>query len=125
MINIYGLKNCDSCRKAIKYLKKNNLSYEFIDIKNDLLKKNKIKEWLSVHDVDKVINKKSTTWRQLDQNIKEKYLIDALTILEKFPTPIKRPFWEINSKASKQLEPGFFDKQILYLEKIKKNANKN
>ena len=56
MINIYGLKNCDSCRKAIKYLKKNNLSYEFIDIKNDLLKKNKIKEWLSVHDVDKVIN---------------------------------------------------------------------
>ena len=82
MINIYGLKNCDSCRKAIKYLKKNNLSYEFIDIKNDLLKKNKIKEWLSVHDVDKVINKKSTTWRQLDQNIKEKYLIDALTILE-------------------------------------------
>ncbi len=39
MINIYGLKNCDSCRKAIKYLKKNNLSYEFIDIKNDLLKK--------------------------------------------------------------------------------------
>ena len=125
MINIYGLKNCDSCRKAIKYLKKNNLSYEFIDIKNDLLKKNKIKEWLSVHDVDKVINKKSTTWRQLDQNIKEKYLIDALTILENFPTLIKRPFWEINSKASKQLEPGFFDKQIIYLEKIKKNANKN
>ena len=90
-----------------------------------MLKKNKIKEWLSVHDVDKIINKKSTTWRQLDQNIKEKYLIDALTILEKFPTLIKRPFWEINSKASKQLEPGFFDKQILYLEKIKKNANKN
>ena len=125
MISIYGLKNCDSCRKTLKFLKKINLSYEFIDIKNNLLKKNKIKEWLSVHDVDKIINKKSTTWRQLDQNIKEKYQIEALTILEKFPTLIKRPFWEINSKASKQLEPGFFAKQILYLEKIKKNANKN
>ena len=125
MISIYGLKNCDSCRKTLKFLKKINLSYEFIDIKNNLLKKNKIKEWLSVHDVDKIINKKSTTWRQLDQNIKEKYQIEALTILEKFPTLIKRPFWEINSKASKQLEPGFFDQQILYLEKIKKNANKN
>ena len=125
MISIYGLKNCDSCRKTLKFLKKINLSYEFIDIKNNLLKKNKIKEWLSVHDVDKIINKKSTTWRQLDQNIKEKYQIEALTILEKFPTLIKRLFWEINSKASKQLEPGFFDKQILYLEKIKRNANKN
>ena len=125
MISIYGLKNCDSCRNTLKFLKKINLSYEFIDIKSDFLKKNKIKEWLSVHDVDKVINKKSTTWRQLDQNIKEKYQIEALTILEKFPTLIKRPFWEINSEASKQLEPGFFDQQILYLEKIKKNANKN
>ena len=125
MINIYGLKNCDSCRKALRWLDDNNYSYEFFDFKKNSLTKNKIKEWLKVHGINKVLNKKSTTWRQLDQNIKEKYLIDALTILEKFPTLIKRPFWEINSKASKQLEPGFFDKQILYLEKIKKNANKN
>lgn len=117
MINVYGLKNCDSCRKAIKLLEKNNLCYEFIDIKSVLIEKNKIQEWLNVHGADKVINKKSTTWRQLDQNIKEDYHLDALTILEKFPTLIKRPFWEINSKASKQLEPGFFDEQILYLEK--------
>ena len=43
MISIYGLKNCDSCRKTLKFLKKINLSYEFIDIKNDLLKKIKLK----------------------------------------------------------------------------------
>ena len=38
MINIYGLKNCDSCRKAIKWLKDNNYSYEFFDIKNSIKK---------------------------------------------------------------------------------------
>ena len=43
MINVYGLKNCDSCRKAVKFLKKINLSYEFIDIKSDFLKKIKLK----------------------------------------------------------------------------------
>ena len=120
MINIYGLKNCDSCRKAIKWLKDNNYSYEFFDIKVNPIKKNKIKEWLVVHDIDKTLNKKSTTWRQLDQNIKNDFQSDALTILENFPTLIKRPFWEINSKASKQLEPGFLDEQKKYLEKLKK-----
>ena len=120
MINIYGLKNCDSCRKAIKWLKSNNYSYEFFDIKVNPVKKNKIKEWLAVHDIEKTLNKKSATWRQLDQNLKKDFQSDALTILENFPTLIKRPFWEINSKASKQLEPGFLDKQLKYLEKLKK-----
>ena len=69
--------------------------------------KNKIKEWLKVHGIDKILNKKSTTWRQLDQNLKDNFESDALTILENFPTLIKRPFWEINSKTMKQLEPGF------------------
>ena len=41
MINIYGLKNCDSCRKAIKWLKDNNYSYEFFDIKANPIKKSK------------------------------------------------------------------------------------
>ena len=120
MINIYGLKNCDSCRKAIKWLKDNNYSYEFFDIKVNPIKKSKIKEWLTVHGIDKALNKKSTTWRQLDQNIKNDFESDALTILKNFPTLIKRPFWEIDSKAMKQLEPGFLDEQQKYLEKLKK-----
>ena len=66
------------------------------------------------------LNKKSTTWRQLDQNLKNDFESDALTILKNFPTLIKRPFWEINSKAMKQLEPGFLDEQQKYLEKLKK-----
>ena len=48
MINIYGLKNCDSCRKAIKWLKDNNYSYEFFDIKVNPVKKSKIQEnWIT------------------------------------------------------------------------------
>ena len=75
MINIYGLKNCDSCRKAIKWLKDNNYSYEFFDIKVNPIKKSKIKEWLAVHDIEKTLNKKSATWRQLDQNLKKNLLV--------------------------------------------------
>ena len=120
MINIYGLKNCDSCRKAIKWLKDNNYSYEFFDIKVNPIKKSKIKEWLTVHGIDKTLNKNSTTWRQLDQNLKNDFQSDALTILENFPTLIKRPFWEINSKTLKTLEPGFLDEQKKHLKELKK-----
>ena len=120
MINIYGLKNCDSCRKALRWLDDNNHSYEFFDFKKNSLTKNKIKEWLKVHGIDKVLNKKSTTWRQLDQIHRDNYESDALTILENFPTLIKRPFWEINSKTLKTLEPGFLDEQKKYLEELKK-----
>ena len=120
MINIYGLKNCDSCRKALRWLDDNNYSYEFFDFKKNSLTKNKIKEWLKVHGIDKVLNKKSTTWRQLDQNLRDNYESDALTILENFPTLIKRPFWEINSKTLKTLEPGFLDEQKKLLEELKK-----
>ena len=66
------------------------------------------------------MNKKSTTWRQLDQNLRDNYESDALTILENFPTLIKRPFWEINSKTLKTLEPGFLDEQKKLLEELKK-----
>tara|TARA_B100001113_G_scaffold188779_1_gene154623 strand:- start:608 stop:970 length:363 start_codon:yes stop_codon:yes gene_type:complete len=120
MINIYGLKNCDSCRKAIKWLNDNNFTYEFFDFKKNPITKNKTKEWLKVHGIDKILNKKSTTWRQLDQNLKDNYESDALTILENFPTLIKRPFWEISSKALKSLEPGFRDEQMKLLKELKK-----
>ena len=120
MINIYGLKNCDSCRKALQWLNDKNYSYEFFDLKKITITQSKIKEWLKVHNSDKILNKKSTTWRQLDQELKDKCESDALSILENFPTLIKRPFWEINSKAQKSLEPGFRDMQKKYLEELKK-----
>ena len=48
MINIYGLKNCDSCRKAIKWLNDNNHSYEFFDFKKNSITKNKITKFLRI-----------------------------------------------------------------------------
>ena len=59
MINIYGLKNCDSCRKAINWLKDNNYSFDFFDIKANPIKKSKIEEWLTVHGIDKALNEKA------------------------------------------------------------------
>ena len=74
---------------------------------------------LNIHSLDKVINKKSTTWRQLDGKLKERINSHFQDILLQFPTLIKRPFWEVDFNAIDDLEPGFKQNQKDYLEKLK------
>ena len=62
MINIYGLKNCDSCRKALKWLDKNNQLYNFFDFKNFALSESLLLKWIEAHSLEKILNKRSTTW---------------------------------------------------------------
>ena len=119
MIILYGLKNCDNCRAATKWLKEKELDFQFIDLKIDPLNKEKLEKWVNTHSLDKVINKKSTTWRQLDGKLKERINSHFQDILLQFPTLIKRPVWEVDSNVINDLEPGFKQNQKDYLEKLK------
>ena len=73
MINIYGLKNCDGCRKAFKWLDKNNYFYNFFDFKDLTLSGVLLLKWIEVHSLEKILNKRSTTWRNLDENFKNNF----------------------------------------------------
>ena len=59
MINIYGLKNCDGCRKALKWLDKNNYFYNFFDFKDLTLSGVLLLKWIEVHSLEKILNKRS------------------------------------------------------------------
>ena len=86
MICIYGLKNCDSCRKAIKWLSSNNIEYKFFNLKDNILSKSTLMEWINVHSLEKIINKKSTTWRNLDDASKNQLDTNAVNIIIDFPS---------------------------------------
>ncbi len=92
MITIYGLKNCDTCRKAIKWLSESGIDHEFIDIRADTPSKADIAAWVDHVGLAAIVNKSSTTWRQLDdvlkENLSEK---NAAQLLAEHPTLIKRP----------------------------------
>ena len=107
MINIYGLKNCDSCRKAIKWLEANKIEYKFFDFKNISLTRPTVLKWVDVHSLDQIINKRSRTWRNLDEELKNQLDTKAIDIIINFPSLIKRPIWEINARSDKALNPGF------------------
>ena len=80
---IYGLKNCDKCRAARKVLQ----NAEFIDIRQVPVSVKAIKKLIDTCG-DKIVNKKSTTWRSLPEIDRQLPLIE---LLQAYPTLIKRP----------------------------------
>jgi len=97
MLKIYGIKNCDSVRKSLKYLKENGIKYEFINFKETQVSQEVINEWLSFTDIDTLFNKRGTTYRTL--NLKELTLSneDKQLWLFKENMLIKRPVIRFNN----------------------------
>jgi Spx/MgsR family transcriptional regulator len=89
---VYGIKNCDSVKKARKWLETNGSSYTFIDLRDDGVDKAEVKRWLDAVGYDVLVNKRSTTWKQLTNNQKEGLNeTSALELLLAHPTLVKRP----------------------------------
>jgi Spx/MgsR family transcriptional regulator len=95
MITVYGLKNCDTCRKALKWLKAENISHVFHDLRQDGASRDQIVQWLKILGADLLINRRSTTWRGLDEA--DRNIVDtahAADLIVAHPALIKRPLIE-------------------------------
>ncbi len=110
MLKLYGINNCDQVKKAKVWLESNNLDYEFFDFKKNSLNEDILVFWLQNSTADQIINKRSTSWRQLSDSeksclteLENKKSKSALTILINKPTLVKRPVLEFE----KQIEFGF------------------
>ncbi|WP_428407885.1 arsenate reductase [Hyphococcus sp.] len=92
---LYGLKNCDTCKKAMKALDAAGESVEFHDVRADGVTKAQIAKWAKAAGWEKLLNKASTTWRGLDDSQKENVTEKkALALMAEYPTLIKRPIIE-------------------------------
>ncbi len=72
MIKVYGIKNCDSIKKALNFFKTNNLDYELQNFKTDPVSCDKVSSWLNDVDMKTLFNSRSTTYRRF--GLKEKNL---------------------------------------------------
>ena len=101
MIKVYGLKNCDTCKRVIKDLKNANINFEFNDFRRDGLELSKVVEWQESLGCDSLINRRGKTWRQLKQSDKEDLTCEkAVDLMFNNPALIKRPVLEIGNKVS-------------------------
>lgn len=92
-ITVYGLKNCSTCVKAIKWLEANNHEVEFIDYRANPIDPAQLVQWAPlVGGWEKLINRASMTWRNLPEERKKPASQEEwLAIANEFPSAIKRP----------------------------------
>ena len=74
MLKVYGIKNCDSVRKARKFLKSHDIPYEFIDFRETPVTQETVNQWLKHSNIDLLFNTRGTTYRTL--KLKEQNLSD-------------------------------------------------
>ncbi len=92
---LFGIKNCDSVKKARKWLEHHNIAHEFHDFRGQGLSKDKLQQWLDTVGPETLINTRSTTWKQLNDNDKALAMSKTATaVILANPTLIKRPVLE-------------------------------
>lgn len=94
MYKVYGIKNCDTIKKAMTWLKEHHIAVEFHDYAKDGISQQKVEEWLQQYNWEQLINKKGTTWRQLPENEKATTKDEAMSLMMKRTSIIKRPIIE-------------------------------
>ena len=93
MLTVYGIKQCDGCRKALRWLEGQGIEHRFHDFRSDGLDAGLLQTWLDSSFADKLINRRSTTWRQLNDEQRQAQGDAQLQLLLEHPTLIKRPIF--------------------------------
>ena len=92
MYTLYGIKNCDTVKKARKWLDENTIAYQFHDFRSDGLDRKLLSKLEASLGWENMLNRRSTSWRQLDDKQKDDLsLAKAIILMLETPTLIKRP----------------------------------
>lgn len=99
MITIYGIKNCNTMKKAFDWLKDHHIPFKFHDYKKEGVSEIKLKTWLLKFNIWEVINAKGSTWRLLSDEQKSNIRDDqsAISLMIEKTSVIKRPLVELEN----------------------------
>jgi arsenate reductase len=96
MVTVYGIKNCNTVKTALEWLKRNKAEIDFHDYKTKGISEAKLKQWSKQVGWESLVNKKGTTWRQLDAATQAKVTNEAaaIALMKEKTSVIKRPLIE-------------------------------
>ena len=100
LVKIYGIKNCDTMKKALNWLDENGIAYDFFNYKKQGADEQVVRAAIAQHGWDTVINRRGTSWRQLPDEQKE--AMDEETAVKaalENPSLIKRPLMMIGDET--------------------------
>ena len=96
MIRVYGIPNCDTIKKARRWLTENGVAHEFVDYQKSGVDETRLRLWVKQVGWEILLNRRGTTWRKLDETLKAG--IDeagAIRVMLANPSIVKRPVLEL------------------------------
>ena len=112
-ITIYGIKNCDTMKKARAWLDSHGIAYDFHDYKAAGAPKERLKAWASELGWETLLNRAGTTFRKLPDADKEGLNErKALALMLEQPSMIKRPVLEVGGKLLVGFKPEVYAKEV-------------
>ncbi len=110
MITIYGIKNCDTMKKAMRWLDEQGIDYRFHDYRKDGLDSKQLRAWEKDLGWEQLLNRRGQLWRKLPQSVRDN--IDratALQCMQDNPGIIKRPLLELDSQRVLGFKPESYE----------------
>ena len=108
-ITLYGIKNCDSVKKARVWLDNKQVNYSFHDYRVDGLDSDLLQRFVDQLGVDAILNQRSTSWRQLSEEQKSDMTPEkAMQLMLETPTLIKRPILSIGDQLFVGFKPDLY-----------------
>ncbi len=113
MITIYGIKNCDTMKKAMVWLDANGIAYEFIDYKKAGVAQQHLPDWNQRAGWKVLLNTRGLMWKKLSEE--ERADVDeakALTLMTQYPALIKRPVLDTGSQLLVGFDPERYNAEL-------------
>ena len=114
-MKVYGIKNCDTVKKALTWLDKNNIKYEFHDFKKLGIDERKLQDWSAKVGWENIINKKGTTWKKLSPEEQQSATeaAAAFKLMQEKTSVIKRPVVESDNLLIQGFNEKEYEEQLL------------
>lgn len=112
-IVLYGIRNCDTCKKARAWLDARGVSHRFHDFREDGLERSVLEDIERDVGWEYLLNRRSTTWRELSDEDRAHLTRDkALRLMLRFPTLIKRPVLKAGDNIFSGFSPALYEKAL-------------
>ncbi|MCA5003581.1 Spx/MgsR family RNA polymerase-binding regulatory protein [Sphingobacterium bovistauri] len=115
MLHVYGIKNCNTVKKALDWLNANNIEFTFHDYKKEPAQESKLHEWQKLISWESLVNKKGTTWKKLTTE-QQAAVIDetsARVVLLANNSMIKRPLIELKNDLILGFDEQIYQQKLL------------
>ncbi len=111
---IYGIKNCDTMKKALAWLESKGIAYEFIDYKKTGVIENHLPDWSQRAGWKVLLNTRGLTWKRLSEE-KRTHVDEtaALALMREYPTLIKRPVLDSGTTLLIGFDPVRYENEFM------------